>query len=659
MNPSSSSFRLGAVLAAIALGPAGCAHNRPGPEDFAAAPQAAPQARASGSGAPTAAALNELGLLEARSRRDAEALVAFSRAVDRARAADEPALAARAALNAADVLRREGHGEAARAAVALSLSFIPRLPPSAEKSLLLSAAAARLAPAVPDRRESILRDALEAADAAGDLRTRSQALGMLGERAAEGGAGREALERTREAIFAAQASQSPDLLFRWEWQAARLARAAGDTPAALAHFRRAHESLAAFRDDLLAELRLRGESYRDAIGPAFLEYADLLLRASDGELAPGARRERLLEAREVIERMKAVELEDYFQDECVARLRSRERKLEALAPRTAVIYPVILPDRLDLLVSAGADIEKASVPVSAAALNAETRAFRRLLEKRTTHEYLPHAQRLHEWLVRPVSAFLAAHEVATIVVVPDGALRGIPFAALHDGTGFLTQRYALATAPALSLVAPGEGGLAGRRALVGGLSEPVQDFPGLPQVERELGDVGGLFESRLLGNEAFRVPAMRAAMDATPYSVVHIASHGEFDSDPRRTFLLTWDGRMTMDVLERLMKSGRLRDEPVELLTLSACRTAAGDDRAALGLAGVAVKSGARSALATLWYINDEASSLLVTEFYRSLAAGPVDKARALQVAQARLLSEPRYRHPGYWAPFLLIGNWQ
>jgi len=174
-----------------------------------------------------------------------------------------------------------------------------------------------------------------------------------------------------------------------------------------------------------------------------------------------------------------------------------------------------------------------------------------------------------------------------------------------------------------------------------------------------MGDVGGLFDSRLLGNEAFRVPAMRAAMDATPYSVVHIASHGEFDSDPRRTFLLTWDGRMTMDVLERLMKSGRLRDEPVELLTLSACRTAAGDDRAALGLAGVAVKSGARSALATLWYINDEASSLLVTEFYRSLAAGPVDKARALQVAQARLLSEPRYRHPGYWAPFLLIGNWQ
>ena len=357
--------------------------------------------------------------------------------------------------------------------------------------------------------------------------------------------------------------------------------------------------------------------------------------------------------------MKTVELEDYFQDECVARLQSRERRLEELAARTAVIYPVILPERLDLLVSAGADIEKVSVPVSAAALTAETRAFRRLLEKRTTHEYLPHAQRLHEWLVRPVSAFLAAHAVDTLVVVPDGALRGIPFAALHDGTAFLMRRYALATAPALSLVEPGAGSLLGRRALIGGLSEPVQQFPGLPQVARELDDVGGLFDSRLLGNAAFRVSAVREAMGATPFSVVHIASHGEFDSDPRRTFLLTWDGRMTMDVLERLMKSGRLRDEPVELLTLSACRTAAGDDRAALGLAGVAVKAGARSALATLWYINDEASSELVTGFYRALAAGAPSKAHALQAAQERLLSEPRYRHPGYWAPFLLIGNWQ
>jgi CHAT domain-containing protein len=113
-----------------------------------------------------------------------------------------------------------------------------------------------------------------------------------------------------------------------------------------------------------------------------------------------------------------------------------------------------------------------------------------------------------------------------------------------------------------------------------------------------------------------------------------------------------------MDGLERVMKLSRFRDEPVELLTLSACRTAAGDERAALGLAGIAVKAGARSALATLWYINDQASSEMVAEFYRRLAEPDMSKARALQEAQRTLMRDPRYRHPGFWSPFLLIGNW-
>ena len=154
------------------------------------------------------------------------------------------------------------------------------------------------------------------------------------------------------------------------------------------------------------------------------------------------------------------------------------------------------------------------------------------------------------------------------------------------------------------------------------------------------------------------MPSFAKEMRAAPYSVVHIASHGHFDRDPKRSFLLSYDGRLTMDELERLMKQTRYRDDAVELLTLSACRTAAGDDRAALGLAGVAVKAGARSAVATLWYVNDEASSRLVTEFYQTLRTSPTSKAIALQAAQRKTLADPRYRHPGYWSPFLLIGNW-
>ncbi|GJL64912.1 MAG: hypothetical protein NPIRA04_35660 [Nitrospirales bacterium] len=102
----------------------------------------------------------------------------------------------------------------------------------------------------------------------------------------------------------------------------------------------------------------------------------------------------------------------------------------------------------------------------------------------------------------------------------------------------------------------------------------------------------------------------------------------------------------------------QFRDTPLDLLTLSACETAAGDDRAALGLAGVAIKAGARSALATLWFINDKATSELITEFYRQLQNVSVSKAMALQIAKKTLMSHPSYQHPGYWSPFLLINNW-
>ena len=131
----------------------------------------------------------------------------------------------------------------------------------------------------------------------------------------------------------------------------------------------------------------------------------------------------------------------------------------------------------------------------------------------------------------------------------------------------------------------------------------------------------------------------------------------KFEADARASYLLTYDGRLSMDELEHLIKLSRFREEPVELLTLSACDTAVGDERAALGLAGVAIKAGARSALATLWSVNDAAAAVLIERFYGELAAGH-SRAGALQRAQRALIEDPTFRHPAYWSPFLLISNW-
>lgn len=181
----------------------------------------------------------------------------------------------------------------------------------------------------------------------------------------------------------------------------------------------------------------------------------------------------------------------------------------------------------------------------------------------------------------------------------------------------------------------------------------------LPAVPEELRSIQSLMGGRVLLNGDYTLDNLKEAFQGTDYAVVHLATHGEFGGGSDATFLLTAEGRLTMDRLERFIHLGRFRENPVELLTLSACQTALGDARSALGLAGVAVKAGARSAVATLWSVDDEATSLAVQAFYKALRERTAEKAQALQQAQARLLADATFHHPAYWAPFLLIGNWR
>ena len=243
--------------------------------------------------------------------------------------------------------------------------------------------------------------------------------------------------------------------------------------------------------------------------------------------------------------------------------------------------------------------------------------------------------------------------------MPDGALRTVPFAALHDGEKFLIQDLAVAVVPGLSLVAPQTLEHGKSRLLLNGLSKPVQGFASLDFVTNELRSIDPNSKSATLLNEDFTATQLKRKLTDEQYSIVHIASHGKFNRDVRDTFVLTYDSKLTLNDLEALIRPSQYRGQPVELLVLSACQTAAGDDRAALGLAGVAIKAGARSALASLWFVNDQSTSALITEVYSQLRQSPsVSKARALQAAQIKLLNDRRYRHPCYWSPYLIIGNW-
>jgi CHAT domain-containing protein len=335
------------------------------------------------------------------------------------------------------------------------------------------------------------------------------------------------------------------------------------------------------------------------------------------------------------------------------------RAIEAVDQHTAVVYLIPLPTRTEILVGLASGLKRFTVDVGADALTAQVRQLRRNLETRTTFGYLAQAQQCYDWLIRPIRQLLNENNINTLVFVPDGALRTIPFASLHDGERFLIQDLAVAVAPGLSLVEPKPIERGQARVLLNGLSKPVQGFAPLNFVVGELRSIEPSYRSETLLDEAFTLAKLRGKLTDEQYSIIHIASHGQFDRDVRKTFVLTYDSKLTLNDLEALIRPSQYRGRPVELLVLSACQTAAGDDRAALGLAGVAVKAGARSALATLWFVNDQSTSTLITEVYNQLRqTPPVSKARALQAAQIKLLSDRRYRHPCYWSPYLIIGNW-
>lgn len=509
----------------------------------------------------------------------------------------------------------------------------------------------------------MLDAALHMAEETGNARAASYALGYLGQLYEERRRFDDAMSLTNRAIFQAQRANAPESLYRWQWQTARLHAARSDLDAAIAAYGRTVHTLQGLRQDLSLVRTARQSSFRQAVGPVFFSLADSLLTRARQQADDAARQRDLREARDTIEKLKAAELRDYFQDDCVTRFQERNigeqsEGLEQLAADTAVIYPILLPDRTEILVGFNDGIQQFSVPVGSVRMSEEVDNLRRRLEKRTTRQYRRHAKKLYQWLIAPLVPALEQHGIKTLVVVPDGALRTIPLAALHDGKDFLVARYALATTPGLKLTDPKPLRRQQLQLLLNGLTEAVQGFPALPNVAGEIDNISKLYDSRVLRDSEYLIESVEHELKSTPYRVVHIASHGQFDSDPAKSFLLAYDDKLTMNRLEKYMSLSRYSDEPVELLTLSACQTAAGDERAALGLAGVAIKAGARSALATLWFVNDEASSKLVTEFYRQLGDPSLSKAEALRRAQLSILKQRRYRHPSYWAPFLLIGNW-
>lgn len=510
----------------------------------------------------------------------------------------------------------------------------------------------------------VLNEALNTAAALGDQRAESYALGYLGKLYESERRYDDALTLTRRAIFTAQKANAPESLWRWEWQAGRLLKAQSKNDDAIGAYKRAVATLQNIRQEISAAFFAQRLSYRDSIGPVYLELVDLLLRHPEVLKASDKSQLFLHDARSTVETFKAAELRDYFRDDCVDAALAKDTKADVASPTALIIHPIVLPDRLELLISQAGKLNKFTVPVTAEKLTEEVNKLRFYLRKRQTEEYLEHAQTVYNWVVRPLEPELKGRSIDTLVFVPDGALRTVPMAALHDGKQFLIEKYPVAVTPGLDLSDPKPLRREKVNVFAAGLSEAVQGFDALPNVPRELASIQRIYGGAPLINKEYVMSRVEKELQENRFNVVHIASHGVFSGDIDKTYLLTFDDKLSKDRLDKYIGMFRYRDDPLELLTLSACETAEGDERAALGLAGIAVKAGARSALATLWSISDDATATLIEEFYQQLKDPSVSRAAALQRAQLKLLRDASlleghlYVHPTLWSPFLLINNW-
>jgi CHAT domain-containing protein len=582
----------------------------------------------------------------------------FESAASSAQAAGDTAAEIRARVNAlrARLDRKDIAGLEQRLQ---ALDALARSLPSNEATAILWLAVGDLCErAVQEFRSPVKQRALayeafmRAQNEATSVDTRAFAAGFLGHLYEDEARPEEALRLTAVAISLAQSINAQDQLYRWEWQEGRLERKLGRTALSARSFDRALYTLAAIRNDVLQSSR---QAFVLRIEPVYLDAADAHLREAAALVDGSAEQEKLLRSvRDQLESLKQAEVQDYFDNSCSVSS-AVDAGHEPNIPGAAVVYPILLADRVEVLIETGGVLRRFSSPVSRGEVTAAVRRLRIGIERPSAgDQYRQPAQALYKWLLADAAPWLASQKVNTLVFVPSGALRTVPLGVLLDGDQFLIERYAIATTPAITLI-PALGSPTSNHVLIAGLTKSVQGFAGLPGVGDEIRTIGAMFPSQSLEDESFSLASIRTDLSAANFSVAHLATHGEFSADHRQSFILTYDSRLTMDGLQTAL--GR-REAPLDLLVLSACSTAAGDDRAALGLAGVAVQSGAKSALASLWSISDEATASLMGSFYQSRKAGGETKAESLRDAQLTLLRSTSYRHPSYWAPYLLIGNW-
>lgn len=509
----------------------------------------------------------------------------------------------------------------------------------------------------------ILATAVQQAETLQDKRTLSYALGNFARLYEENQQWNFAQQLTNKALLLSQGINATDINYRWQWQLGRIYKQKGNRQEAIVAYNQAINSLQSIRSDLVAISAEAQFDFRDTVEPIYRELVDLLL-------PPGKNVEQsdLQKAQDLIDSLQLAELDNFFRDAC---LNTQGIKIDQIDPKAAVLSTIILSnansstdsERIEVIVSLpGKPLRRHTTVLSSKEVEATIKQANDAMTiprlRLSTKNYLVAAEKFHDWLIRPFETDLANSDIKTLVFVLDSSLRNISIAGIHDGKKYLVEKYSVALAPGLQLVDAKPLQRSEMKVLTAGLSEARQGFAPLPNVTTEVSSIAEKISTEKLLNQSFTATNFRAKVQSETFPIIHLATHGRFSSKASDTFILTWDTKINAKEFDILLRSNNNLKHPIELLVFSACQTAAGDNRATLGLTGIAVRAGARSTVATLWSVDDEATALLMTNFYKELSNSQLTKAEALRRAQQVVLQNSQFSHPYYWSAFVLVGNW-
>ncbi|OIP76061.1 MAG: hypothetical protein AUK48_06405 [Oscillatoriales cyanobacterium CG2_30_44_21] len=348
----------------------------------------------------------------------------------------------------------------------------------------------------------------------------------------------------------------------------------------------------------------------------------------------------------------------------------------------ALIYPVIFNNRIEVLVippkEKGKPFLRSSIPLDPQQIETVVTDYRNNLRDVGSNDYLEQSQQIYDWIIRPIRTEIEAMKIDTLVFVMDGGLRVTPPSALHDGKQFLIENFAIASIPSLRVTRIEERDRRATRVLAMGLTESVAGFSALPSVDIEIKTISSeVLNGDAFFNQEFTVKNLQAQRQSGIYNILHLGTHAKFVSDTSKdSFIQFWDSRLSLSDIPQL----RLDSPAIDMLTLSACQTAVGNN---LGISGLAVESGAKSVLASLWEVSDAGTAPLMISFYKAFPEA-ANKAQAMRQAQIELLAgrvtvgdgkilgidgisnvslpegitDIDLRHPFYWSSFILVGNW-